>query len=114
MPQMRSGVFVRASCGAAQPESAPAAARPRGIVATLTRNVRQDQACSACFAALTRALYGTRLGQDEIICIGQGWQGKTPEGLGIGRCCKGARDYVPGCPPTADAIAEKLAEYCKR
>ena len=95
-----------------RPETALAAARPRGIVANLTRNVRQDQACSACFAALTRALYSTRLGQNEIICIGQGWQGKAPEGLGIGRCCRGAGDCVPGCPPTADAIARKLEERC--
>ncbi len=93
-----------------QPDAAGTQSRPTGIVARLTRRVHQDQACSACFAALARALYTTGCGQNQEIYIGQGWRGKCPEGLGIGRCCSGAEDCVPGCPPTADAIAEKLLE----
>ena len=79
-----------------------------GTVASLTRNVHENQACSACFAALVRALHASRCGQGQEIYIGQGWQGKTLDGLGIGRCCRGAGECVMGCPPTAEAIAHKL------
>ncbi len=91
-----------------EPQEAAAYARPRGLVASLTGHVHENQACSACFAALTRALYTTRAGENEEIYIGQGWRGQTPEGLGIGRCCNGAADCVPGCPPTAEAISRRL------
>ena len=30
------------------------------------------------------------------------------DGLGIGRCCRGAGTCVMGCPPTAEAIAKQL------
>ena len=92
------------------PSEAAGYPRPRGTVAGLTKNVHEDQACSACFAALVRALHTTRCGQGEQIYIGQGWQGKAPDGLGIGRCCRGAAQCVMGCPPTADAIARRLEE----
>jgi len=90
------------------PRDAAAYPRPSGIVAGLTKNVHQNQACSACFAALVRALHATRCGQREEIYIGQGWQGQTLEGLGIGKCCRGAEKCVMGCPPTAEAIAKAL------
>ena len=93
-----------------QPSDAAAYPKPRGVVASLTRNVHQNQACSACFAALARALYTSRCGEKENIYIGQGWQGKRLDGLGIGKCCRGAAQCVMGCPPTADAIARKLEE----
>ena len=92
------------------PSEAVGYPRPRGTVAGLTRHVHEDQACSACFAALVRALYTSRCGENEEIYIGQGWQGKNPDGLGIGKCCRGAAQCVMGCPPTADAIARKLEE----
>ncbi|MBQ9008961.1 MAG: DUF362 domain-containing protein [Clostridia bacterium] len=82
--------------------------KPRGTVARLTRNVHENQACSACFAALVRALHTTGNGQNTEIYIGQGWQNQTLSGLGIGRCCKGADRCVMGCPPTADMIARQL------
>ena len=90
-----------------EPTAAARYVRPKGTVARLTRGVHADQACSACFASLVRALYETgRDGRD--IYIGQGWQGKELDGLGIGRCCSGAAECVPGCPPTAEAIAAHL------
>lgn len=92
------------------PNDAAAYPRPSGTVARLTRRVRQDRACSACFANLVRALYATNLGQDADIRIGQGFRGKTFDGLGIGKCCKGATRYVMGCPPTAQRIAEALED----
>ncbi len=93
-----------------KPSDAAVYPHPRGTVASLTKNVHENQACSACFAALVRALHATRCGQKEEIFIGQGWQGQEMDGLGIGRCCKGAAQCVMGCPPTADAIARKLEE----
>ena len=90
------------------PSDAAVYPKPRGTVAGLTRHVHENQACSACFAALVRALHATGCGQDEEIYIGQGWQGQTLNGLGIGKCCRGADQCVMGCPPTADAIARKL------
>jgi uncharacterized protein (DUF362 family) len=92
------------------PEDVKIYPRPSGTVARLTRHVKQDMACSACFANLVRALYATNYSSDMDICIGQGWQGKAFDGLGIGRCCKGARSCVMGCPPTAEQIANTLEE----
>lgn len=83
-------------------------AAPTGTVERLTRRVRQQNACSACFAALVRALYATGRGKDQDIYIGQGWRGCELDGLGVGACCRGASTNVPGCPPTADAIAKAL------
>lgn len=82
------------------------------LVRSLTRSVAQDAACSACFGSLVRALYRYReqTGRDYTgaISIGQGFRGKLPAGLGIGRCCQGARRCVGGCPPTAAAILKEL------
>ncbi len=78
-----------------------------GKVKALTKNVKSDSACSACFAALVRALYiadkeGIFVGDD--IYIGQGYRNKKLNGIGIGRCCSNADRCVMGCPPTPDAI----------
>lgn len=84
-----------------------------GLVKALTGNVRADSACSACYAALVRALYIADKQGDPIkekICIGQGYRDKKPEGTGIGRCCSRADICVTGCPPTAEAILEKLRQ----
>lgn len=88
--------------------------KPSGLVRQLTRRVRQDDACSACYAALVRGLYLTREGtpEDEI-AIGQGWRGREFPGLGFGNCCRGARAHVPGCPPTAAEAAAFLREHSK-
>ena len=84
--------------------------RVSGIVANLTKRVKQDKACSACFANLVRALHIT--GRTDIdISIGQGWRGKEIKGLGVGVCCKNADKCVMGCPPDARAIAEVLESY---
>ena len=85
--------------------------QPSGKVKRLIRNVQADSACSACFAALVRALHkaeeeGIRI--NAPIHIGQGHRGKTFEGLGIGKCCAGADRCVMGCPPTASAIVEQF------
>ena len=87
--------------------------QPSGKVKRLLRNVNADSACSACFAALVRALHqadeeGLRI--RGPISIGQGYRDKTPEGLGVGRCCQGAERNVYGCPPTASAILQQLRD----
>ena len=84
---------------------------PSGLVKRLTRNVTADGACSACFASLVRALYvADREGHPitDNICIGQGYRDKTPDGMGVGRCCKEADICVMGCPPTPEAIIKQL------
>jgi uncharacterized protein (DUF362 family) len=84
--------------------------KPTGAVAKLTDRVQEDAACSACYAALVRALYTSGRGRGREIAIGQGWRGKTFCGLGVGTCCSGAEQVVRGCPPTAEEIARALAE----
>ena len=91
-----------------KPTEAEPYSPPTGTVAHLTRNVHERQACSACFASLVRALYASGGSSDEDIYIGQGWQGRELDGLGVGRCCAGASTCVMGCPPTAEAIAQTL------
>ena len=96
-----------------EPEASASYPAPSGTVASLTRNVRQDSACSACYASLVRALYNAKragIRVEEPVYIGQGFQGKSLEGVGIGRCCAGASCPVKGCPPTAEAILETLRE----
>ena len=90
-----------------QPDNSAGYPAASGIVKKLTQNVISDGACSACFASLVRALYITNeegLKVKEKIYIGQGNREKSPDGIGIGRCCSKAKSCVMGCPPTADAI----------
>ena len=94
-----------------QPSDVRAYPKPSGTVARLTKRVKQDRACSACFANLVRALYASGLGGDTDIMIGQGFQGKTFDGLGIGKCCRGASHCAMGCPPTAEQIVQALEDY---
>jgi uncharacterized protein (DUF362 family) len=108
----------RADCGDEdvialnQPEEKLFYPRPSGIVARLTRNVQQKDACSACYGNLVHALY--RMDQDGIslahskIAIGQGWKGVEFDGFGIGNCLEGAKCHVKGCPPNADTIRKAL------
>ena len=84
---------------------------PSGKVKSLVKNVSADSACSACYASLVRALYIAQKDGREPkgpVYIGQGYQKKTLNGLGIGRCCSGADRCVMGCPPTADDILKQL------
>lgn len=88
-----------------------------GYVRQLTKRVKEESACSACYAALVRGLYSAEemgLRYNGSIAIGQGYKGKVIEGLGIGNCCKGADHHVKGCPPTGDAVCTALEELCRR
>jgi uncharacterized protein (DUF362 family) len=70
--------------------------------------VNEDSACSACYSALIYALH--RLGKqpDNRIHIGQGFKGKSGNGIGIGNCARGFSRSVHGCPPKATDIIEFL------
>lgn len=99
-----------------QPQASRKYPAASGLVRQLTRNVKQDSACSACYAALVRGLYTARdmgLRFDGPIAIGQGWQGKEFTGLGIGKCCAGASCVAKGCPPTGDSVLKAIEEYSK-
>ena len=86
---------------------------PSGAVKRLTRQVKADSACSACYASLVRGLY---LAQEEgihvheEIAIGQGYRGKEIACLGIGNCCAGADRCAKGCPPTASDVLNLFRE----
>lgn len=82
----------------------------------LTRNVRQDSACSACYATLVRGLYtagDNGIHYNGAIAIGQGFRGKKFEGPGIGNCCRGASCCVKGCPPTGRDVMDALTRLTK-
>ena len=87
--------------------------RPTRAVQGLARCVKADQACSACYGSLIHALnrldeMGMLSRLREPIHIGQGYQGKTDNGIGIGRCCSGFAQGLGGCPPNARAILDFL------
>jgi len=78
------------------------------LAARFERNISQDGACSACYAALISALHVAGEPHGKI-CIGQNFRGKTNQtALGIGSCTSKFSSYVPGCPPTAAEIVRKL------
>lgn len=96
------------------PRNAPAYPSPSGLVSRLTRCVKQDSACSACYGNLVHALYQLQDGYgrrcEQTVHIGQGWAGKQLDGIGVGRCAAGADVHAPGCPPSAEAILRLLLE----
>jgi uncharacterized protein (DUF362 family) len=86
-------------------------ARPSGIVKRCAEYVREEQACSACYANLIFALSrmdGASLRRlPEKVCIGQGFAGKSG-GIGVGRCTAGFTATVKGCPPSGADMLEFL------
>jgi uncharacterized protein (DUF362 family) len=92
-------------------EDAPVMPKPSGKARQLASYVKEDKACSACYAALIRAL--SRMDRSELnklkgpVCIGQGFRGKTGP-LGVGRCTSCFAATVPGCPPGAADIMALL------
>jgi uncharacterized protein (DUF362 family) len=89
---------------------AAAALKPGGKVKQLAGHIKEDSACSACYAGLIFAL--SRLGRTERnrfreICIGQGFRGKKGS-LGVGQCTSGFASFCSGCPPTGVEVLEFL------
>ena len=75
------------------------------------RLIDEDAACSACYSSLVYALHrlkGSRRAGGKIH-IGQGFAGKSGDGLGVGNCTRGFARCVPGCPPKATDIIAALS-----
>ena len=84
-----------------------------GIARELASHVAAGAACSVCYGSLIHALQRLRENGKRIpsgICIGQGFRGKSGEGIGIGNCTSGFPVHLEGCPPTAKAMAEFLTQ----
>jgi uncharacterized protein (DUF362 family) len=92
-------------------KDAPVMPKASGKARQFAGVIKEDKACSSCYAALIRAL--SRMDRGEInrlkgpVCIGQGFQGKSGQ-LGVGRCTKDFSASVPGCPPGAARIMDFL------
>jgi len=78
-----------------------------GKVQQFAPYIAQDNACSACYAALVFAL--SNIGSAKLnrikekICVGQGFKGKQGK-IGIGQCCAGFKLFCPGCPPSGGDV----------
>ena len=83
------------------------APKPTGKARHLAAYIKEDSACSACYASLLRALSQMENGElrrlPGKICVGQGFTGKNGD-LGVGRCTADFKKTVGGCPPTAGDI----------
>jgi uncharacterized protein (DUF362 family) len=85
--------------------------RPGGKIRQLVPYIREDRACSACYAALIFAL--SRMSRNELdrllgpVSIGQGFAGKKGP-IGVGRCTARFDITLDGCPPSASGILEFL------
>ena len=79
------------------------------LVRRFAKHIDEQNACSACYAALICALrQRADSSKGGKIKIGQSFRDKKCTGLGVGNCCSGCDRYVPGCPPTAAQILEIL------
>ncbi|MCL1811998.1 MAG: DUF362 domain-containing protein [Treponema sp.] len=89
---------------------APPPPLPSGKAKQLSAKIREENACSACYAGLIFALLRldrTRRERLAPVCIGQGFRGKKGT-LGVGVCTAGFSSFCPGCPPTGAEILEFL------
>ena len=85
------------------------------IVRRWAKHIDEQNACSACYAALIFALNNADVSPTGTLTqgklkIGQGFRGKKCDGLGIGNCTAGCERFVPGCPPTARDVLAILGE----
>jgi len=74
--------------------------------------IKEDAACSACYSSLIYALHRVkgRIREQGKLHIGQGFKGKSADGVGIGACAKGFLRNAPGCPPKATDIVDLLTK----
>ena len=94
--------------------NAGAITKATGKAREYAKYIKEDQACSACYAALVRALSRmSALGKlGGPVCIGQGFRGKTGV-TGVGVCTSGFTASLPGCPPSASEIMSFLKKQAK-
>jgi len=82
-----------------------------GFVRRWAKYIDEQNACSACYAALIFALNNLAdTPRKDKIKIGQGFRGKKCGGFGVGTCTAGCVRHVPGCPPTATDILAGLSD----
>lgn len=75
--------------------------------------IEEKAACSACYSSLVYALhrlYGKARVNGKIH-IGQGFKGRSGDGIGIGNCARGFSRCVAGCPPKATDIIKALTRW---
>lgn len=80
--------------------------------------IQAKNACSACYSNLIYAMQrvmdrGMLKKLKGPICIGQGYVGKSCDGIGIGKCTAGCGAFLPGCPPSAAHIVNFLEEQSR-
>ena len=68
--------------------------------------INQDEACSSCYANLVSAMIETGYKKQEV-CVGQGFKGKKGS-FGSGDCTSCFDEYIKGCPPSVEDIAQIL------
>jgi hypothetical protein len=78
-----------------------------GKVRRLAAHINEDQACSACYAALIYSLHHSKAPREKI-SVGQGFREK-PGRIGCGDCASGHDRFAPGCPPKAVDVVEFLS-----
>jgi uncharacterized protein (DUF362 family) len=86
---------------------------PSPEVKKLSEKIIEKNACSACYGSLIYALQRLkergRLGMiKDGIYIGQGFRGKSLDGIGVGSCTAGCTENIKGCPPSAMDILNFL------
>jgi uncharacterized protein (DUF362 family) len=81
-----------------------------------------EKACTGCTGEIISPLIYIREAQQTeklkglTLIIGEApetWEGKKT--VAVGKCARGLKDqlpFVPGCPPTVDAITEMVCEVC--
>ena len=83
---------------------------PTGKIKQLAGYIKEENACSACYAGLVFALSRLESGERKRLgklCIGQGFRGRKAE-LGVGQCCSGFASFCPGCPPAGAEVLDFL------
>ncbi|MCL2456694.1 MAG: DUF362 domain-containing protein [Defluviitaleaceae bacterium] len=78
------------------------------VAARYEKNICEDAACSACYAALIHALHRIG-GSNKNFCIGQGFRNRAEKNkIGVGNCTKNFCENISGCPPAATEIIKML------
>ena len=89
--------------------------RPQGKIRELSKFIKEDKACSACYASLIFALSKMRDSERHLlkdaVCIGQGFKGKNGK-TGVGLCTSAFAVYCEGCPPNTNDILNFLRTLC--
>ncbi|MDD2221374.1 MAG: DUF362 domain-containing protein [Clostridia bacterium] len=83
------------------------------------KRVRDDQACSVCYANLMQALrILDEEGHSEFlppeVFLGKGLIDQEYWSVGVGSCTGSFGEYLPGCPPSTVEIKDFLMGYVRR